>query len=81
MKRPLVTPSMPRPVSVEVAAGALVAVDGALVEQELESWIVEDRWWTEARIHRRYWELVTRRGRCVVVFHDLISDRWFTQAA
>jgi hypothetical protein len=68
-------------VAVRVAAGAVVVVDGEQVEQELESWIVEDRWWTEAPIHRRYWELVTRRGRCVVVFHDLIADHWFTQAA
>ncbi len=72
---------MPRPVTVKVAAGAVVAVEGERVEQELESWIVEDRWWTEDPIHRRYWELVTWRGRCVVVFHDLISDHWFTQAA
>lgn len=81
MKRPMVTPSMPRPVAVKVGSGAVVAVDGEVVEQELESWIVEDRWWTDGPIHRRYWELVTQRGRCVVVFHDLISDRWFTQAA
>jgi hypothetical protein len=58
-----------------------MAVDGEPVEQEIESWIVQDRWWTEEPVHRRYWELVTQRGRCLVVFHDLQTGGWFTQVA
>lgn len=81
MSRPQVRPRTPKPVTVRVAAGAVVVVDGEPVEQELESWIVEDRWWTEYPTHRRYWELVTTGGRCVVVFHDLVSGSWFSQAA
>jgi hypothetical protein len=81
MTRPRVTPSTPRPVSVKAVDSAVLVVDGQAVVQELESWIVEDRWWTEQPIHRRYWELVMVSGRCVVVFHDLVSGGWFTQAA
>jgi hypothetical protein len=56
-------------------------VDGRAIESVRESWLVEDRWWTERPLRRRYWELVDVRGRNLVVFHDLRSGGWFTQAA
>ena len=31
-----------------------------------ESWLVEDRWWTERPLRRRYWEVVTEGGRNLV---------------
>jgi len=55
-------------------------VDGETIESLRESWLVEDRWWTARPLRRRYWELIGVRGRNVVVFHDLCSDRWFVQA-
>jgi hypothetical protein len=55
-------------------------VDGEAIESLRESWLVEDRWWTSAPLRRRYWELAGRRGRNVVVFHDLCSNRWFSQS-
>jgi hypothetical protein len=51
------------------------------VDEVREDWLVEDRWWTEQPIRRHYWELITVQGRNVVVFHDLITDRWFSQTA
>ena len=56
-----------------------VEVDGEAIESLRESWLVEDRWWTDAPLRRRYWELVGGRGRNVVVFHDLCSGRWYRQ--
>jgi hypothetical protein len=63
-------------------------VDGERVEAIRESWLVEDRWWTERPLRRRYWELVSVRGRNLVVFHDLCagdgggaSGGWFTQGS
>ncbi|MGI8921386.1 MAG: hypothetical protein ACR2HD_06895 [Solirubrobacteraceae bacterium] len=44
-----------------------------------ESWLIEDRWWTDRPLRRRYWELVTSDGRNLVVFHDLDSGNWYTQ--
>jgi hypothetical protein len=41
--------------------------------------LIEDRWWTEEPLRRRYWELVTLSGRNEVVFHDLIGGRWWGQ--
>jgi len=72
--------ALPRGAAVRVApGGAPLEVDGQLVEHVRESWLVEDRWWTERPLRRRYWELVSERGRDLVVFHDLIDGRWFRQ--
>jgi CO dehydrogenase/acetyl-CoA synthase delta subunit len=49
------------------------------VEAVRESWLVEDRWWTDRPLRRRYWEVVTKSGRNDVVFHDLESGRWWRQ--
>jgi hypothetical protein len=74
---------LPRPARVRTAgSGAPVEVDGRPVAQVRESWLVEDRWWTEQPLRRRYWELVTACGRNVVVFRDLRrapADGWFVQ--
>ncbi len=58
-----------------------VEVDGEAIASLRESWLVEDRWWTAQPLRRRYWELVGERGRNLVVFHDLVSGRWFLQGA
>jgi len=59
--------------------GAPERVDGHAVEAVRESWLVEDRWWTERPLGRRYWEVLRADGANVVVFHDLRTGRWFTQ--
>jgi hypothetical protein len=63
----------PRPARVRFDGRAPypVEVNGEAIESLRESWLVEDRWWTAEPLRRRYWELVGRRGRNVVVFHDL----------
>ncbi len=72
--------AVPRRVSVSAAQeGMPLQVDGREVDAVRESWLVEDRWWTERPIRRRYWEIVTTCGRDEVVFHDLISGRWWRQ--
>ncbi len=73
--------NLPRPARVHAHGGALCEVNGERVEAVRESWLVEDRWWTEQPLRRRYWELVSARGRNLVVFHDLCAGGWFTQGA
>jgi len=71
---------LPRAARVSAGAGGVpVEVDGRPIEAVRESWLVEDRWWSERPLRRRYWELVTGDGRNLVVFHDLESGRWFAQ--
>lgn len=71
----------PRPAQVRTDSrdGRPVHVDGREVDTVRESWLVEDRWWTDRPLRRRYWEVVTTCGRDVVVFRDLREGGWFTQ--
>lgn len=72
--------AQPRPAVVSADDGGRpLAVDGASVDAVRESWLVEDRWWTERPLRRRYWEVVTAGGRNVVVFRDLVVQEWYRQ--
>jgi hypothetical protein len=72
--------TLPRSAGVRLAPdGRPLAVDGQAVEHVRESWLVEDRWWTERPLRRRYWELVSASGRNLIVFHDLAGGRWYRQ--
>jgi len=61
--------------------GRPLIVDGRAVDAVRESWLVEDRWWTDRPLRRRYWEVVTADGRDVVVFRELRDGGWFAQRA
>jgi hypothetical protein len=61
--------------------GCPLAVAGRAVDAVRESWLVEDRWWTDVPLRRRYWEVVTTDGRVRVVFRDLEAGDWFAQLA
>ncbi len=50
----------------------------ALVREE---WRVVDRWWTEAPVDRRYFDVVLESGQLAVVYRDGDLGRWFTQKA
>jgi hypothetical protein len=72
--------AVPRRVAVSAADdGRPLLVDSREIDSVRESWLVEDRWWTDRPLRRRYWEVVTVDGRNEVVFHDLQSGRWWRQ--
>jgi CO dehydrogenase/acetyl-CoA synthase delta subunit len=72
--------SIPRRVSVDAdEQGSPIEVNSRTVDAVRESWLVEDRWWTERPLRRHYWEIVTACGRNEVVFQDLESGRWWRQ--
>jgi hypothetical protein len=55
-------------------------VDGREVDAVRESWLVEDRWWTDGPLRRRYWEVVTTRGELLVLFRELEqAGGWYRQ--
>lgn len=62
----------------EQAGGRPGRVQGHVVAAVRESWLVEDRWWTDSPLRRRYWEVVTDDGRDLVVFRDLEAGGWFS---
>jgi hypothetical protein len=64
--------NLPRRARVRTSpGGAPVEVDGRAIELVRESWLVEDRWWSERPLQRRYWELLSTSGQDIVVFRDL----------
>ncbi|MGO9977238.1 MAG: hypothetical protein ACLP01_31420 [Solirubrobacteraceae bacterium] len=72
--------STPQPATIRAGEdGRPLLVDGREIDAVRESWLIEDRWWTERPLRRRYWEVVTICGRDEVVFHDLVSGRWWRQ--
>ena len=70
---------LPRAVAVRTHGGRPCRVGAEAIESVRESWLVEDRWWTDRPLRRHYWEIVTTCGRNEVVFSDLFSDRWWRQ--
>jgi hypothetical protein len=65
----------PWPVPVQVDAdGTPRAVGRLSVESVREEWLVEDGWWTQRPLRRRYFELVLEDGSDVVVFCELTSS-------
>jgi hypothetical protein len=68
------------PVVVEAAPeGRPTTVGDHAVEAVRESWLIEDRWWTDRPLRRRYWEVVTTDGRDLVLFRDLVAGGWYAQ--
>ena len=59
--------------------GVPQTVAGREVDAARESWLEEDRWWTDRPVRRRYWEVVTVCGRDEIVFEDLERRRWWRQ--
>lgn len=79
--------SLNLPQSVEVRVDAQSGLPSALrerqqwrkIERIQDIWQVDDEWWREP-ISRRYLQVVLRGGTLRTLFHDRISDRWFTQS-
>ena len=70
----------PKPVRVQAGEGGRpLRIAHREVDAVRESWLVEDRWWTDTPLRRRYWEVVTADGRDLVVFRDLVEGRWYAQ--
>ncbi len=72
---------VPVPIRVQASPedGRPLHIDGDAVDAVRESWLVEDRWWTDAPLRRRYWEVVTAAGRNLIVYRDLVGGGWSRQ--
>lgn len=74
--------AVPRRVAVDAGEdGRPLEVGGRAVDAVREAWLVEDRWWTDRPLRRRYFELVLEGGANAVVYRDLIAGGWFAQRA
>jgi hypothetical protein len=84
--RALVSPpgalSAPQAIRVQVDRGGRpMMVDGVRVETVRRDWLNGFAWWRDKPVRRRYYEVITVSGGRVVVFRDLLADRWFSQQA
>jgi acyl-coenzyme A synthetase/AMP-(fatty) acid ligase len=68
-------------VRVTVEEGLPAAVGQVGVLQVREEWRVFDRWWTDAPVRRRYFDLVLATGENVAIFEDEEGGGWFRQKA
>ena len=82
-RRTLHALNAPQPVRITVGGDGLPAtVDDRAVEAVREEWRVEEGWWMDVPIRRRYLELVLAGGRIAMVFEDRRRPgRWFLQRA
>jgi hypothetical protein len=49
------------------------------VAQVLETWDVDDYWWTDQPVCRRYFTCQTDTGQVATVFHDAQTGGWYAQ--
>ena len=63
------------PASVTVARGDLEVVEIR------DAWDIQEEWWRSSPIDRRYYDLTLSDGRGILVFHNLVDGRWYTQKA
>ena len=61
------------PASVTVARGDLEVIEIR------DTWDLQEEWWRSSPIDRRYYHLTLSDGRGILVFHDLLDGRWYTQ--
>jgi hypothetical protein len=78
LRRPT-APNTPRLVQVQAVRGVPRTVDGKAVQQVRNDWLIEDKWWTGRPLRRRYWEVLTVSGGCLVLFCDLETHSWYRQ--
>lgn len=71
----------PRPVAVQAAGAGPIAVGTVPVMAIREEWRVNERWWTDRPLRRRYFDLVLETGEHLVVYHDEQTGAWFRQHA
>jgi PHP domain len=63
------------PVSVQVKGRTLniASID--------EVWEIDEEWWRERRIARRYYLVTTQAGVQITIFRDLVGGGWYRQNA
>lgn len=42
------------------------------------TWIVDTGWWLR-RIWRKHYKVATRSGMLAIIYHDLVTGKWYLQ--
>lgn len=78
--RPLNGP-VPTQVIVKGARLLALVIEGKAVgvAELQDTWLSQDEWWRPRPIDRQYVAVVLENGRYLVLYHDRIDGRWYTQ--
>lgn len=70
----------PIPISVkENQHGLPLSVTNQSVTSIEGTWRIDDEWWRQKRIERRYWSVMLESGQGLVIFKDGVEKKWFRQ--
>ncbi len=70
----------PRPLAVQASAdGTPRMVGSEPVSGIEETWRIDEGWWRDAPLSRRYWRVTVESGRTLTLFHELLMERWYEQ--
>ncbi|MCH7620334.1 MAG: hypothetical protein IH870_00385 [Chloroflexi bacterium] len=58
-----------------------LVLDGRAIEiaSIADTWEINDEWWRGQPIARLYYRVVTREGRHLTIFRDLVDGQWYRQ--
>ena len=79
--RPL---NLPAPIAVEVDAHQIpvaITLHGRRLKVASidDLWEIDEEWWREQPIARRYYQVTTEDGRRITIFRDLVEGGWYRQ--
>ncbi len=69
-------PTRPRRLSQESQTPALTSLAVTAIN---DLWQVDDEWWRERPISRRYYQITTQNDRRVTIFKDQLNAQWYWQ--
>ena len=76
--------NVPEPVKVkESPFGLPSAIDSPrrqAVKTIEDCWRIDDEWWRSEPVSRLYYEVILASGQRIVLYKDLINDRWYKQS-
>jgi hypothetical protein len=74
----------PIPIEVEESEGhrpLVVRLNGwwVRISRVADIWEINEEWWREKPINRRYYRVVTEDERLITIFRDLVDGGWYRQ--
>jgi hypothetical protein len=80
MERPLsVTLPPARSSRPTVQAGRIATPASLKITSINDLWQVDDEWWRERPISRRYYQITTQDDRRLTIFRDQLNGDWYWQ--
>jgi len=72
--------NQPEPVAVNEGPGPVpLTLNRQPVEAIRDRWRIDDEWWRPDPVSRLYFAVALAGGRCLVIYKDLLTSRWYRQ--